>query len=55
MICDSAMVAKAAMSSFTSSWRFLPTSAWSTMRPVMIEGSRPMAAESRMVMNTRAN
>ena len=34
---------------------FLPTSASSTMRPVMMDGSSPTVADSSIAMNTKMN
>ena len=53
--CDASSVTSAASSSWISSFMLSPTSASSTMRPVMMLGSSPSPAESRMVMNTSTN
>ena len=55
MTCESASVKKAMSRSLMSSVMFRPTSASSTMRPVMIEGSRPTVAERMIAISTSSS
>ena len=49
---EAVSVTSAASSSWISSFMFWPTSASSTMRPVMMLGSSPSTEETMMVANT---
>ena len=55
MTWEAVRARKAKISRRTSSAMFLPMSASSTIRPVMMLGSSPTAAESRIVTNTSRN
>ena len=55
MTCEPVSVTKAMSRSLISSAMFFPTSASSTMRPVMMLGISPSTAESRIVTNTSRN